>query len=240
MESEAISGIKKAAILMLTMDDEITKEIMKDLDEDEIEAIGQEITRLKLIPDHLVSRVQEEFAAKLGKRNKQIVGGEQKFKMLIKKSFSDEKAETFLGNIETKKGTPGEFLRRCDPKLLANVLRGEHPQTIALVLSTLGSKKAGDAISALPEKIQTEVIMRIANLEKVDMSVLGEIEGVIKEQLENIGGAEGKQLGGVEAVAIMLNQMDRTLESELLGKLEEQIGIELVFRGCLNIVPCAV
>src|SRR4030042_4065177 len=212
MDGEAIPGIKKAAILLLTMDDEITKEIMKDLDEDEIEAIGQEITRLKLIPDHVVSRVQEEFAAKLGKRNRQIVGGEQKFKILIKKSFSDEKAETFLGNIETKKGTPGEFLRRCDPKLLANVLRGEHPQTIALVLSTLGTKKAGDAITALPERIQTDVILRIANLEKVDMSVLGEVESVIKEQLENIGGAEGKQLGGVEAVAIILNQMDRTLE----------------------------
>jgi flagellar motor switch protein FliG len=220
MEAEAIPGIKKAAILLLVMDDEMTKEIMKDLEEDEIEAIGQEITRLKLIPDHVVSKVMEEFTTKLGKRNKQVVGGEQKFKMLIKKSFSDEKAETFLGNIETKKGTPGEFLRRCDPKLLANVLRGEHPQTIALVLSTLGSKKAGDAISALPERIQTEVIMRMANLEKVDMSVLAEVESVIREQLENIGGAEGKQLGGVEAVATILNQMDRTLESELLGKLE--------------------
>jgi flagellar motor switch protein FliG len=221
MEAEVIPGIKKAAILLLIMDDEMTKEIMKDLEEDEIEALGQEITRLKLIPDHVVSKVMEEFTTKLGKRNKQVVGGEQKFKMLIKKSFGDEKAETYLGNIETKKGTPGEFLRRCDPKLLANVLRGEHPQTIALVLSTLGSKKAGDAISALPERVQTEVIMRMANLEKVDMSVLAEVESVIKEQLENIGGAEGKQLGGVEAVATILNQMDRTLESELLGKLEE-------------------
>jgi flagellar motor switch protein FliG len=221
MEGETIPGIKKAAILLLTMDDEVTKEIMKDLEEEEIEAIGQEITKLKLIPDHVVSKVQEEFAAKLGKRNRQIVGGEQRFKMLVKKSFGDEKAETFLGNIETKKGMPGEFLRRCDPKLLANVLRGEHPQTIALVLSTLGPKKAGDAISALPERIQAEVIMRMANLEKVDMIFLSEVEGVIREQLENIGAAEGKQLGGVEVVATILNQMDRTLESELLGKLEE-------------------
>ena len=221
MEGETNPGIKKAAILLLTMDDEVTKEIMKDLEEEEIEAIGQEITKLKLIPDHVVSKVQEEFAAKLGKRNRQIVGGEQRFKMLVKKSFGDEKAETFLGNIETKKGMPGEFLRRCDPKLLANVLRGEHPQTIALVLSTLGPKKAGDAISALPERIQAEVIMRMANLEKVDMIFLSEVEGVIREQLENIGAAEGKQLGGVEVVATILNQMDRTLESELLGKLEE-------------------
>ncbi len=221
MDAEAVSGIRKAAILLLIMDDEMTKEIMKDLEEEEIEAIGQEITKLKLIPDSVVNKVMEEFTAKLGKRNKQIVGGEQKFKMLIKKSFGDEKAETFLGNIETKRGMPGEFLRRCDPKLLANVLRGEHPQTIALVLSTLGSKKAGEAISSLPERMQIEVIMRMASLQKVDMAVLAEVEAVIREQLESIGGAEGKQLGGVEVVATILNQMDRTLESELLGKLEE-------------------
>ena len=221
MDSEAISGLRKAAILLLIMDDNMTKEIMKDLEEEEIEAIGQEIARLKLIPDSVVSRVMEEFTTKLGKRNKQVIGGEQKFKMLIKKSFGDEKAEAFLGNIEIKRGMPGEFLRRCDPKLLANVLRGEHPQTIALVLSTLGSKKSGEAIAALPERIQIEVIMRMASLEKVDMAVLAEVEAVIREQLENIGGAEGRQLGGVEVVATILNQMDRTLESELLGKLEE-------------------
>lgn len=221
MDAEAISGLRKAAILLLVMDDEMTKEIMKDLDEDEIEAIGQEITKLRLIPDHVVTKVMEEFTSKIGKQSKQVVGGEQRFKMLIKKSFGEEKAETFLGNIETKKGMPGEFLRRCDPKLLANMLRGEHPQTVALVLSTLGTKKAGDAISALPERIQIEVVMRMANLEKVDMAVLAEVESVIREQLENIGGAEGKQLGGVEVVATILNQMDRTLESELLGKLEE-------------------
>ena len=221
MESEAISGVRKAAILLLTMDDEITKEIMKDLDEEDIEVLGQEIAKLKLIPDAIVNKVQEEFVNKLSKRGRQIVGGEQKFKMLIKKSFGDEKAETFLGNIETKRGMPGEFLRRCDPKFLANVLRGEHPQTIALVLSTLGTKKAGDAVSALPDKMQTDVILRMANLQKVDMMVLAEVESVIREQLENIGGAEGKQLGGVEVVATMLNQMDRTLESELLGRLEE-------------------
>jgi flagellar motor switch protein FliG len=238
MEAEAIPGIKKAAILLLVMDDEMTKEIMKDLEEDEIEAIGQEITRLKLIPDHVVSKVMEEFTTKLGKRNKQVVGGEQKFKMLIKKSFSDEKAETFLGNIETKKGTPGEFLRRCDPKLLANVLRGEHPQTIALVLSTLGSKKAGDAISALPERIQTEVIMRMANLEKVDMSVLAEVESVIREQLENIGELLGKLEESSPDLAEKIRQLmftfedlvqldDKSVQTLLKEISSEDIGLAL-------------
>ncbi len=140
----------------------------------------------------------------------------------MKESFDEEKAEILLGQLDTKKGVPGEFLKRCDPRVLANVIREEHPQTMALVLSVLGTKKAGEAISCLPDRVQTDVVVRMANLEKVDLNILTEVENVIREQLEStMGGAQGKQLGGVEVVASILNQMDRTLESELLGKLEE-------------------
>jgi flagellar motor switch protein FliG len=222
MENDEIPGVRKAAVLLLTMDEELSKEIIKDLSEEEIEALGKEMSQLVFIPETMVLKVHEEFTKKISKRNKTIVGGEGKFKMLIKKSLGDEKAEIFLETMENKKGMPGEFLRRCDPRLLANVLRGEHPQTIALVLSTLGTKKAGEAIGALPERVQSEVVMRMANLAKVDTKVLEDIEAVLKEQLESTGAVEGKQLGGIEVVAGIFNQMDRALEMELLGKVEEQ------------------
>ncbi len=221
MEAEDLPGVRKAAVLLLTMDDDLSKEILKDLEEEEIEMIGKEISSLRLIPESMVTRVHDEFMKKLGHKNRKVVGGEDRFKSLIKKSFGDEKAEEFLGGLESKKGVPGEFLRRCDPKLLANILRGEHPQTIALIFSTLGPKRAGDAIAGLPDRIQGEVVKRMAHLQKVDMSVLGEIESLLKEQLENVGGAEGKKLGGVEVVAQILNQMDRTVEGELLARVEE-------------------
>jgi flagellar motor switch protein FliG len=221
MEAENIPGIRKAAVLLLTIDEEISREIIRDLEEEEISAIGQEISKLKLIPENVVAKVHEEFTRKVLHRGKLIVGGENKFKMLVQKSVGDEKAEIVLGSMESKKGMPGEFLRRCDPRLLANMLRGEHPQTIALVLSTLGAKKAGDALVSLPDRVQSDVIMRMAYLEKVDTMVIEEIEKVLQEQLETVIGAEGKQLGGVDVVASILNQMDRTLETELLGRLEE-------------------
>jgi flagellar motor switch protein FliG len=222
MENDDIPGVRKAAVLLLTMDEELSKEIIKDLSEEEIEALGKEMSQLVFIPETMVLKVHEEFTKKINRRNKTIVGGEGKFKMLIKKSLGDEKAELFLETMENKKGMPGEFLRKCDPRLLANVLRGEHPQTIALVLSTLGTKKAGEAIGALPDRVQSEVVMRMANLAKVDTKVLEDIETVLKEQLESTGAVEGKQLGGIEVVAGIFNQMDRTLEMELLGKVEEQ------------------
>jgi flagellar motor switch protein FliG len=141
--------------------------------------------------------------------------------MLIEKSLGSEKAELFMGNMESRRGMPGDFLRTADPRILANVLRGEHPQTIALVLSILSVKKACDLVTYLPEKIHREVLTRMAYLEKVDKKVIEEVESVLKEQLDATGSMEGKQLGGVEVVASILNQMDRKLESELLGKIEE-------------------
>jgi flagellar motor switch protein FliG len=216
-----IPGIRKAAILLLTMDEELSKEIIKDLEEDEIEAVGQEISKLRLIPHDVVTKVQDEFLKKIDGRKKNVVGGETKFKMLIEKSLGQEKAELFLGNMESRRGMPGEFLRTSDPRILANIIRGEHPQTIALVLSILSVRKAVDLVSYLPEKIHRDVITRMAYLEKVDKRIIEEVEGVLKEQLESLGAVEGRQIGGVEVVASILNQMDRKLEGDLLDKIEE-------------------
>ncbi len=158
MEAQDIPGIKKAAILLLTMDEELSKEIIKELEEEDIEAIGKEIAQLKIIPDQTVVSVRDEFMKRLTKRGNHLVGGEHRFKELIKKSFSNEQAEQFLENMESKKGLPGEFLRiKCDPRALANIIKGEHPQTIALVLSRLGTK-AGDAIVALPAKFRATLL----------------------------------------------------------------------------------
>jgi flagellar motor switch protein FliG len=219
--SADLPGIKKAAILLLTMDEDLSKEVIKELDEDEIEAVGQEIAKLRLIPHDMVARVHDEFMRKVDGRKRNVVGGESRFKMLIEKSLGAEKAELFLGNMESRRGMPGDFLRTADARILANVLRGEHPQTIALVLSILSVRKACDLMTHLPDKIHRDVITRMAYLEKVDKKIIEELENVLKEQLESTGSVEGKQLGGVEVVANILNQMDRKLESELLGKIEE-------------------
>ncbi len=217
-----LPGIRKAAILLLTMDENLSKEVIKELDEDEIEAVGQEIAKLRLVPHDVVNKVHEEFAKKIDGRKKNLVGGESKFKMLIEKSLGAEKAELFMGNMESRRGMPGDFLRTADARMLANVLRGEHPQTIALVLSILSVKKACDLVTYLPEKIHRDVVSRMAYLEKVDKKIIEDVENVLKEQLETTGSVEGKQIGGVEMVANILNQMDRKLESELLGKIEEE------------------
>ena len=176
-----ITGLRKAAILLLTMDEELSKEVLKELDKEEIEAIGKEIAKLKFVPDDVVRLVHNDFIKKLDKSGASVADGENKFKDLIKKSFGGDTAEMYIDSMESKQGVPGEFLKTCDPRFLANTIRGEHPQTIALILSILSSKKACEAIGLIPEKIQGEVITRMAFMERVDQTVLKDIEDVLRD-----------------------------------------------------------
>ncbi|HVN23141.1 MAG TPA: flagellar motor switch protein FliG [Syntrophorhabdales bacterium] len=221
MEREDISGVRKAAILLLTMDEELSKEVIRDLDESEIELIGQEIARLESVPRETAAKVNEEFSKKLEQRANDIVGVPAKFKGLLNKSLGEDKAESLLQNLRNDQVKASKFLKSCDPRILANTLRGEHPQTISLVLSNMDIRHATEVVGFLPQQVQSDVIVRMAHLERVDKKIIEEIEGVLKEQLESIGVVEGRRLGGVEVVASMLNQMNRTTESEILEAIEE-------------------
>ena len=221
MEREEISGVKKAAILLLTMDEDLSKEVIRDLDESEIELIGQEISKLESVSREIVTRINEEFTKKLEEKSTHILGVPAKFKGLLNKSLGEDKAATLWQQLSTERVNTSKFLKSCDPRILANTLKGEHPQTISLVLSNMEVKQATEVVGFLPQQVQSDVIVRMAHLERVDKKIIEEIEGVLKEQLESIGVVEGRRLGGVEVVASILNQMNRTTESEILESIEE-------------------
>lgn len=220
MDDEKFTGLRKAAILLLTIDEELSKEIIKDLEEEEIKALSREIQKIGVVSERNINRVHEEFLSTLNKvNNKTLIKGEDKFKSILKKTLGEEKAELLVDD-RFKKQSPGDFLKRCDTKALSHFLRNEHPQTIALVLSVTGLKKAGEVLISLPEAKRVDVAMRMAYLEKVDKKILEDVENVLKEELESLGVVEGKNIGGVEMVANILNQLDKKYENEILEGLD--------------------
>jgi flagellar motor switch protein FliG len=221
MDREDLSGVRKAAILLLTMDEELSKEVIRDLDDNEIELIGQEIARLESVPGDVAARINDEFAGKLKDKSNHILGVPAKFKGLLNKSLGQDKAESLWQHLSAEEAKAGKFLKTCDSRILANTLKGEHPQTISLVLSNMEVRKATEVLGYLSAQVQSDVMMRMAHLEKVDKKIIEEIEGVLKEQLESIASVEGRRLGGVEVVADMLNQMNRAMESEIMQTIEE-------------------
>jgi flagellar motor switch protein FliG len=133
-----------------------------------------------------------------------------------------DKAKPILESISLATDTTAfSALKGIDPLILVDYLKGEHPQTIALVLAHLDYPKAAQIIKELPEKLQPEIIFRMANLGMVPASIIEDLDDVLRKEIEAMGSTESKKLGGVDTVAEILNAMDHNTENNIFSVLEE-------------------
>jgi flagellar motor switch protein FliG len=206
-----LTQIQKAAILLLTVGEQESVEILKTLEEEEIMALGKEIAAMGSIPEFLARQVQEEFLHACHTR-KSRRGGLDKFKKLV----GDAR-----GELPTIAGEPGAFLSKLEPSLLANILRDEHSQTMALILSAIRTEKARAVIALLPAKAQADVVIRMATLGKVKSGVIAQIEEVIREQIVSDSRGTRLKAGGIDMVAAALNNMARNTGERIITDIEE-------------------
>ncbi len=223
IDPDNLSGPQKAAIFLLTMGEEFTAEVYKYLSEEEIKRIGVEMARIDYIPSEAVRRVLEEANIESKELLADLTVSPDEFlqESLIK--AYGERGKEIYEEIRQELGPKVfEKLRRLDPRTIANFLRNEHPQTIAIILVHLDPDKAGQVLSVLPEKLRSEVIFRIAELDKVDPEIIQEISTALEEELQAVGGTFSRKLGGVERAAEILSHVGRDLEEEILSQVEEE------------------
>ncbi|MBW2097135.1 MAG: flagellar motor switch protein FliG [Deltaproteobacteria bacterium] len=221
-ERQTLSGAEKAALFLMVMGEEFTASIFKHLDEKEVKAIGEEMTRIRNINPKAISSVLNEFLSTIN--GDKILGGSggRFFERTVSRAFAPNKATTLLSKVESRKGQEYfEKLESLNPEMLVNFISGEHPQTIALILSNINNELAGKVVKLLPEEIQSDVIVRIARLDSVSNEIVSEIQEILAEQVSSIGEAGPKPRGGPEAAAEILNQVDRKTEKAILEKIEE-------------------
>lgn len=206
----------------MVMGEEFTATIFNHLDEKEVKAIGEEMTRIKNINPKAISSVLNEFLGAIN--GDKILGGSggRFFERTVSRAFTPNKATTLLSKVESRKGQEYfEKLESLSPEMVVNFISGEHPQTIALILSNISNEMAAKVVKLLPEEIQSDVIVRIARLDSVSSDIVSEIQEILAEQVSSIGEAGSKPQGGPEAAAEILNQVDRKTESAILEKIEE-------------------
>jgi len=218
-----LTGPQKAAIFLMLMGEEFTSEVYKYLDEEDIKRIGVEMAKIEYIPAEAVKKVLEEANIEA----KEMLGDmslspEEFLKQSLIKAYG-EKGKELYEEIKKEIG-PKIFqkLKKLDPKTIASFLANEHPQTIAIILVHLEPELAGQVLPFLPEKVRAEVILRIALLNKVDPDIVKEISDALEEELQSIGGALGKRIGGPEKAAEILSHAGRELEEELLAEIEDE------------------
>lgn len=218
---KGLTGPRKAAVLLMVMGESFATQVFKHLDDEEVRAIGEHMAKIKTVDTQMVASIMDEFFTSCTDMNILGVSGTNFFKKTVSQAFDSRKADSLLNEFVGKDGNrPFEMLRSLSPQVLANLLMDEHPQTIALVLVNLSHQIAAETIQILPEAVQSEVIVRIAELDNVPDEIVDEIQEVILEQIADIGNESNEKLGGVQAAAEIMNQLDRKTEASILEKIE--------------------
>ncbi len=216
------SGPQKAAVLLLAFGEEISSEIFKHMTEFEIKRIGSAMSRLGRIDSDLIDQVMNEFYIILQKNKKYFLGSNEFTKKLIQSAFKNDQANSLIDELALTSNANLESLESIDPKTLANFLRNEHPQTMALILAHLDPKKFGETLKLLPESLHTELILRIASLESVSPEIIEEIDDVLRNEIQKLGNVTSSKVGGIEPIVEMLNLLDKSTEENILDRLEER------------------
>jgi flagellar motor switch protein FliG len=219
-----MTGPKKAAILLLALGEEGAAEVMKNLDESEIQQVGYYMTRFTDVAPEELDIVLEEFYRNsvMQEEGVNINATPDFVKNALTKALGPDKAKELEGNLRSGHEEGGlDALRYVDPVMISNYIRGEHPQTIALIISYLTNiDQAATVLRSLPENVQADVMYRMATLESIPPGVVSEMNEVLYEEMKAAGSMVTK-VGGVGPVAEILNAVDKATETRILATIEE-------------------
>jgi flagellar motor switch protein FliG len=221
MASRKLQGADKAAIVLMSLGEEAAAEIFAGLSESEARRIGLALARLGRVEQSVVDGVLLEFKEHLERPHDVLVGNGATARRLFEASFKGDVPAWVDGFLKQAAMPSLPSLERADPKMLASVLRREHPQTMAAVLAYLDPQKCGQTLKLLPESLHTELVTRIARLDAIEPDALTDVDEAIARELDRRGQAARHEAGGVESIAAMLNTLDKAAEQAFLAKLDE-------------------
>ncbi|MDE6890765.1 MAG: flagellar motor switch protein FliG [Lachnospiraceae bacterium] len=218
---ESISGVQKAAILLIALGPEKSASIFKHLKEEEIEELTLEIANTRSVTPQVKEEIIEEFYQVCLAQQYIAEGGISYAKELLEKALGSERAMSVIGKLTASlQVKPFEFVRKTDATQLLNFIQDEHPQTIALILSYLSPQQAAMIVSALPPERQADVARRIAVMDRTSPEVVKEVEKVLESKLASLVNQDYTIIGGVDAVVDILNTVDRGTEKHIMETLE--------------------
>jgi flagellar motor switch protein FliG len=232
-----MNGAKKAAILMVLLGDEASAGIFRFMQEDEIQEISKEISRLGEINHDVADEILEDFYRLTLAQSFLARGGPEFAKKLLMKAFGPDSSKKLLDylNISLQSAIVGfDNLQKADPVQLSKFIQSEQPQTIALVLAHLNSSQAAALLSSLPAPLRGDVIMRMANLEQISPDVISKITTILEQKLKSLGDFSRESYGGIRAVAELINRMETKSAAAILEKVEgENPALALSIRNLM-------
>ena len=222
LDPDSLTGPQKAAIFLLAMGEEFTKSFFKRSDEESIQKIGKCMADITYISAEVMDAVINEFLISFGTETNIPVSGRSFLKNVVTKTLDDEMTrKVFMAIGGDDADAPFGDLAYVPAENIANIIGGEHPQTIALVLSYLPSEKAGEIMTLLPEETRADIGLRVLRIGQVPDELINELDEAIKKDLSKVRVASRK-FDGVEALANILNQADGETEDMVLANIERE------------------
>ena len=221
-ELEELTNTQRAAVLMLLLGEQQASEIIRFMNPREVQALGAAMVSVADLSQEAVNIVLDDFVSTLKKQTSLGLGTGDYVEKVLKRALGDDKAASVLSRIMPGQGSKGlEILKWMDARSIADMIRNEHPQVVAIILSVLEYDVAADVLNYLPAESRPEIIQRIAKLETVQPSAMEELEAIMKKQFASNSSAKSSSFGGIKAAAKIMNFVKVELEGSIMKGLTD-------------------
>ncbi len=219
-ELAELNGTQRAAVLVLLLGEQQASDIIRYMNPKEVQALGGAMVALSDLSQEVVNAVLDDFVATLKKQTSLGLGTNEYVEKVLKRALGPDKAASVLSRIMPGQGSKGlDILKWMDARSIAEMIRGEHPQVTAIILSVLEYDVAADVLAFLNPAARAEIMQRVASLETVQPSAMEELEAIMKSQFSNNSSAQSSSFGGVKAAAKIMNFAKADLESSVMAGL---------------------
>ncbi len=220
-KAKHLSGAKKAAILLLCLGEDVSARIFEAMDDSEVREISRYMMEIEHVDPALASEILEEFNEAREKDIGVYVRGEEFTKHAILGGTDQVRAQYLLDQVTAGiEGRPLETISKMHPRMVAGLLENEHPQTVALILSTQKEDHTSRVLAELPEEMRGELMYRIAKIDNVSPEVISQIEEALQREVGVVVGKDRKQVGGIEKVVEILGKMEKGADQVVLTSIE--------------------
>ncbi|KAF1722472.1 flagellar motor switch protein FliG [Pseudoxanthomonas wuyuanensis] len=217
-----MTGVQRAAVLLLSLGEQDAAEVLKHMNAKEVQKLGIAMATISGISREQVLQVMDTFGAALDKQTSLGMGADDYVRKVLVQALGEDKAGSLIDRILLGRNTTGlDTLKWMDPRSIADLVRNEHPQIIAIVLSHLDGDQAADVLKLLPERARADVLLRIATLDGIPPNALNELNEIMERQFAGNQNLKSSTIGGVKVAANILNFMDSGQDQTILGSIAQ-------------------
>jgi flagellar motor switch protein FliG len=222
MAEAKLSGTDRAAVLLLTLGEASAAEVLKHMGPKEVQKVGSAMATMTNVGREQVSEVLSNFSETVEEQTALGVGAEDYIRTVMVDALGEDKAKGLMDRILLGSSTKGlEALKWMDARAVAELIRLEHPQIQAIVLSYLDNDHAAEVIKFFPERTRHDVLLRIATLDGIQPSALQELDEILERQFQGNQNVQSSSVGGIKAAADILNFVDSSLEGEIMDSIKD-------------------